>query len=326
MEIPTTISKDIEAADQNAKYDAAVKCLLADKGILAWILKSCVEEFRDVEVKEIADKYIEGNPQIGEVPVMPDETNASTKVQGTGVEDVAITEGTITFDIRFQAIAPKSGELISLILNIEAQNDFYPGYPLIKRGLYYCSRMISSQYGTVFTKSHYEKIKKVYSIWICADPPEGRKNTITGYSVTEKNHVGEVKEQKENYDLLTVIMICLGNPEHGSYEGILKLLGVLLSSEMNPKEKKEILEHDFDIPMTEVLERQVTEMCNLSKGVEEKGIQKGIQKGIEKGYEAAELQNIKNLMQKLKMTAEQAMDTLDIASEKRAKYSSMISQ
>ncbi len=59
-------------------------------------------------------------------------------------------------------------------------------------------------------------------------------------------------------------------------------------------------------------------MCNLSKGVEEKGIQKG--------YEAAELQNIKNLMQKLKMTAEQAMDALDIALDKRAKYSSMISK
>lgn len=91
-------------------------------------------------------------------------------------------------------------------------------------------------------------------------------------------------------------------------------MGVLLSSEMKQEQKKEILEHDFDIPMTEVLERQVEEMCNLSKGVEEKGVEK------------TELLAIKNLMQKLKMTAEQAMDTLDIASDKRAKYSSMISK
>ena len=317
MRVSTTISKDIEVADQNAKYDAAVKRLLADKRILAWILKSCVEEFRDIEVKEIADKYIEGEPQVAEVSVMPDETKAP-RVQGTGVEDVTITEGTVTFDIRFQAIAPQSWETISLIVNVEAQNDFYPGYPLIKRGIYYCSRMISSQYGTVFTKSHYEKIKKVYSIWICSNPPAGRKNTITGYSVNENNYIGEVQENKADYDLFTAIMICLGEPENGNYDGILKLLGVLLSSEMKPEQKKEILEHDFDIPMTEVLERQVEEMCNLSKGVEEKGIQKG--------YEAAELQNIKNLMQKLKMTAEQAMDALDIALDKRAKYSSMISK
>lgn len=321
MKVSTAISKDIEAAGQKAEYDAAAKCLLADKQILAWILKSCVEEFRDIEVKEIADKYIEGNPQVAEVPVMPDETNVP-RVQGTGVEDVTITEGTITFDIRFQAILPRNGETISLMINIEAQNDFYPGYPLIKRGIYYCSRMISSQYGTIFTKSHYEKIKKVYSIWICSNPPAGRKNTITGYSMREKNYVGKVQEKKADYDLLEAIIICLGEPENGKYNDILKLLGVLLSSELRATQKKDILEHDFDIPMTEILERQVETMCNLSKGIEEKGIEKG----IEKGYEAAELQNIKNLMQKLKMTAEQAMDMLDIASDKRVKYSSMLSK
>lgn len=58
------------------------------------------------------------------------------------------------------ATAPKSGELIRLIINVEAQNNFYPGYPLIKRGIYYCSRMISAQYGTEFSASHYEDIKK----------------------------------------------------------------------------------------------------------------------------------------------------------------------
>ena len=33
------------------------------------------------------------------------------------------------------------------MINVEAQNDFYPGYPLVKRGIYDCSRMISPQYG-----------------------------------------------------------------------------------------------------------------------------------------------------------------------------------
>ena len=55
--------------------------------------------------------------------------------------------------------------------------------------------MISSQYGTIFTNSHYEKIQKVYSIWICFNPPEKRKNSINIYSVKEKNVVGKVKEK-----------------------------------------------------------------------------------------------------------------------------------
>lgn len=183
MEKETVLSKNLQAAGDMAKYDAAVKCLLADKRILAWLLKSCVEEFREEDILKIADIYIEGEPQIAQVSVMPDETNASSKVRGTGVEDVTITEGTVTFDIRFEAILPKNGEMISLIINVEAQNEFYPGYPLIKRGIYYCSRMVSSQYGTVFTNSHYEKIKKVYSIWICTNPSKERENTITEYSL-----------------------------------------------------------------------------------------------------------------------------------------------
>lgn len=289
-----------------------MKNILAEKKILAWILKSCVEEFADIELDEIADKYIEGEPQIAEVPVLPDETN-DPKVQGIGVEDVTVTEGTVKYDIRFQATLPNSDELISLIINVEAQNDYYPGYPLVKRGVFYCGRMISSQYGTVFTKSHYEKIKKVYSIWICSNPPVSRENTITVYSMNEKNYVGEVKEEKAYYDLLTTVMICLGKPEENR-DSVLTLLDVLLSSDIEPQKKKDILEQEFDIPMTEALERKVDDMCNLSKGVEEKG------------FEKAELQNIKSIMQNLKLTAEQAMEALNIAMDKRAKYNAMLNK
>ena len=73
----------------------------------------------------------------------------------------------------------------------------YNEYPIIKRGIYYCARMISSQYGTVFAGAHYEKIQKVYSVWICMNPPARRKNTITEYSLNEKNIVGAVEEKEE---------------------------------------------------------------------------------------------------------------------------------
>ena len=42
-----------------------------------------------------------------------------------------------------------------------------PGYPIPKRGIYYGSRLISAQRGTVFKNQEYGKIKKVVSIWIC---------------------------------------------------------------------------------------------------------------------------------------------------------------
>lgn len=144
MEYENTLAKDISGAGKGAAVDASCKRLLADKSILAWILKDCVEEYRNSNIQDIAEKYIESEPQIAEVAVNPDETNPS--IRGLSNEDATLTEGTVTYDIRFMASAPVSGELIQLIINVEAQNDFYPGYPLIKRGIYYCSRMISAQY------------------------------------------------------------------------------------------------------------------------------------------------------------------------------------
>ncbi len=279
MNTDTTIAKNIRVADEKASYDAACKRLLSEKIILAWIMKNCLEEYRDYDVEEIAEKYIEGTPQVGEVAVSPDESNRVSMIQGAGNEDTSLTEGTVTYDIRFLAIAPVSGELIRLIINIEAQNDFYPGYPLIKRGIYYCSRMFSAQYGTEFKNSHYENIKKVYSIWICMNPPKNRENSITRYYIAEENLAGSVKERKADYDLMAAVMICLGK-EGDLGTDLLKLLNVLLSTETCSQDKCQILEEDFHIRMTQTLESEVSLMCNLSKGVEEKGIEKGRQEGI----------------------------------------------
>lgn len=113
-------------------------------------MKSCIEEYSNYEVEEIAPKYIEKTPQISLTGVNPDETDLYSYVKGTGTEDSTITESIVTYDIRFYAIVPNTKEKISLIVNIEAPNDFYPDYPIIKRAVYYCSRMVSSQYGKEF--------------------------------------------------------------------------------------------------------------------------------------------------------------------------------
>ena len=148
------------------------------------------------------------------------------------------------------------------------------------------------------------------------NPPKYRENSINRYSITEEQLIGSCSERKENYDLLTAIMICLGDSNNENASGVLKLLEVLLSSEREAKEKKEILQNDFSIEMTKTLESEVSIMCNLSKGVEEKGIQKGIEKGIEQGL----LLSIKNLMETMGWSVEQAMEGLKIPKEEKSKY------
>ena len=74
-----------------------------------------------------------------------------------------------------------------------------------------------------------------------------RRNTINRYSIKEENLIGEVKEAVENYDLLSAVMICLGNCESEAETGILKLLEVLLSSERKQKKKRGYYRKNFQL-------------------------------------------------------------------------------
>ena len=319
MEVNTPIAEDIHVTDQSARYDAACKRLLSQKIILAWIMKSCLEEYRDCDVKEIAEKYIEGQPQVGEVPVELDETDAP-RIRGISNEDTSLREGSNLYDIRFLATAPSSGQLIQLIIGIEAQNEFDPSYPLVKRAIYYCSRMITAQKGTEFVHSEYQKIKKVVSIWVCMAPPNERKNSITRYRMTEENLVGTVKEQVRNYDLIDVVMLCLGGEDRENYGGVLKLLDVLLSPKAGEAKKRQVLQQEFDIPMTETMEAEVREMCNLSQGVRNLGRAEGHAEGRTEGL----LASIRNLMASMGWTIDQAMAALKIPEEERPRYTKML--
>ncbi len=263
----TTMAQGLHITDENAGYDAACKRVLSEKAILARIMKACLEEYKNCDVNDIAGKYIEGQPQVSEVPVLPDESGSV--ISGMDTEDKSIREGSVTYDIRFRAVVPGTEEQIGLIINVEAQNDFYPGYPIITR-----------------------------------------------YRLVEEQLVGEAVEPVENYDLLSIVMLCLGGPGGGNYEGVLRMLDVLLSNETSEVEKRKILQDDYGIQMTQTMEQEVSVMCNLSKGVEEKGMAKGMTNGI--------LASIKNLVKNLGMSVEQAMSVLEVPEAERQNYRDLL--
>ena len=74
MEHKTKVAEDLELTEAQARYDAACKRLLSHKVFLAWILKSCLDEYKDSDIETI-ESYIEDTPQVGEVPVGEDATN-----------------------------------------------------------------------------------------------------------------------------------------------------------------------------------------------------------------------------------------------------------
>ena len=172
--------------------------------------------------------------------------------------------------------------------------------------------MISAQYGTEFASSHYEKLKKVYSIWICLNLPKNRINTITRYSFKEEDLVGNVHENELDYDLMAVTIICLGDEKAENSTGVLRMLEVLFSSEIEKIEKRDILRDEFGMTMTKKYEGEVSEMCNFSKGI------------LEKGMENANISTIKNLMKNMNWSIEQAMSAIGLSEKDKIHYISII--
>ena len=299
-----------EAEEQKRQYDAACKNVLSEKGIIANILQDCVGEFQTCSIDEIVNHCIEGQPETGTILVGPN--GGISRITSQQIEDKSEREGTVFYDIRFTAVAPSDGKPIRLIINIEAQNNFHPGYPLLKRAIYYCSRMISSQYGTVFTKSHYEKIEKVYSIWICTMPTKKWSYTITRYRMCEENLVGRTQAPREDYDLLTPILICLGAKQYTELKGLLRMLNLVLLDNVSPESKTKTLKEEFHVQVTPHLEKGVAEMCNLSERIEKRGEARGEARGDERRMKIVAT----NMISRGKYSPEEIADISGMAIEK----------
>ena len=221
-------------------------------------------------------------------------------------------EGTITYDIRFYAITPTQ-KRIKLILNVEAQKSFQKlRYDIITRGVFYAARMISGQKGTEFKGSNYNDLKKVYSIWICMDVPKNMEYTVTSYKMDKKVLYGKPKK-KFRYDLMEVVMICLGREEHASSGNRLHgLLNTLLSRSLTPKEKEIRLSEEYNFETSAELEGGLKQMCNYSDLIEERGIAKGLEKGIEQGIEQGKLETLLSLVRDGLLSIEEAAKRSDM--------------
>lgn len=266
------LSRDLSNAANKIQYDTQCKKVLSEKIILAWILKRVAKEFAQLNLDEIQD-CIEGTPEISSISVYPGRTNTE-KIAGMPNEDKIEGEGAIYYDIRFFAYAPKSNEKIRMIINIEAQKSFYPGYEIVTRGIFYGARMISAQLGREFSESEYDGMKKVYSIWICMNAPKYIGNAISEYCIRKNDVLKSLPDKPQAYDKLSVVVVAL-NEKVETDDTFSKMMNTLLSTKKSYEEKNKELEHEFHISMTGTLGKEMDLMCNLSDIIEEKGMEEG---------------------------------------------------
>lgn len=216
----------------------------------------------------------------------------------------------MNFDIVFY-VHRKCG-LTKVILNIEPQKDEPSKYPILNRGIFYVSRLISSQKYRDFKGQEYGDICEVYSVWICMNMPE---NILCHIHLTQDDLVGEHKWAGE-LDLINLVMIGVSNDlaELDETHELLRFLGTLFSKGLTSEERISTMEEEYDIP-SQVLGEEVETMCNLGEGIWEDAIAEGreanlleqISKKLAKGKSLSQIadeceeteERIRELMKKL---------------------------
>ena len=276
----TYLAQAVAAAEESGSYDTNAKFLLADKQILARILKYAVSEFQDMELKDIIS-CISEEIEVGTRPVDPGLSNLG-RIMESNAEDNVPGEGRIYYDIRFSAW--HKGMEMKFLINVEAQRSTDPGklgYHLENRILYYLARMVSAQKQTEFFHSDFDSLKRVRSIWICMDCGKDG-DSIEEIGLVRRAVFGGNGETEE-IDLMKGIIIHVRKGENleESRNILISMLEKLFSG-MGAEEKKQVLTAKYGMVMTVELERRMRVMCNLSEGIFEEGIEKGIDQQLAK--------------------------------------------
>ena len=303
---------EITSNDHIIMIDKLCKRILGHPEILGRIIKGFIKEAKDVSLEEIIEiiKGNDGFQQLNNVIDIPYHRKAE-------------------FDYFCYINLPqKEGTSKRIYLDVEIQNVENPGYALLTRGNDYLSRMITSQNGKEYDYRNYDGMKKAYVIWILPQAARKRDGHVNRYKTTEENISGATIERLESYDKNEQIMIYL-NKDHkleDKYESsdwIKTPLVIFLNNTYDLLVKKDVMKkYKF-----KEIEKEVEKMCNLGEMIARENIEKGhsmgLEQGLEQGQKLERITSIKNLMKKMAIPLDKAMDLLDLSSvekEEMKKY------
>ena len=119
------------------QYDARSRKLLSNRRLLAYLLKNVCHQFSNYEISEILP-CIDSHIHLADVPLNSQNYYTPDRIIGDSEADKDPAEGNVFFDLKFTAHVPEND--ITLIVNVESQNNFRPGYPIFNRALFYVSR------------------------------------------------------------------------------------------------------------------------------------------------------------------------------------------
>lgn len=265
--------------------------------MLAWILKRFVPEYQNYELKDIEKKYIQAETiMVSKIGV----EQGSETIQGVKNEDAVQGEAAVFYDVLFHVWYPgMDRKQIGMYLNLEAQSDYYPGYPIEPRGIYYAARRLTAQLKRIDKDTNYGCLQKVYSIWLCmGNVPVYEENTVSLYSLNKNDIIGKTKRNEEIYDLMSVLIMRY-NDKTELKDKTLQMLQTLSSDRLSKEEKLEKLKN-LGMRVDDRIEKGVGKMCNMGDYIEAKA------------EERTKIRIVRLQLEKKKRTPEETAELLDM--------------
>lgn len=131
-----------------------------------------------------------------------------------------------------------------------------------------------------------------------------------------KDEILETYQWKGNLDLLNIVMIGITNelPEKDEKYELHRLICALLSNEIQKNQKFDILEKEYNIPVDTELREDVSVMCNLSLGIEERAEARGEARGEARAEKRNNEKVVMNMYKK-GYTTEQIAEIVELDEE-----------
>lgn len=187
-----------------------------------------------------------------------------------------------------------------------------PGYSILKRALYYCSRLIDRQLH--HTAGGYDSLIKVNSIWLMYGCAKYKQCAVNSYRVAEKKLQRALRHCRDTYDLSNILLIYTNEEYDENNTDFQNLIVVLFTNQLSAEKKIEILRKQYHIEVTKKMEEDLNDMCNISMYHERVGLTKGIQVGELKALTTS----VKRLLEH-QLSIEEAFALLGIEKEMQTK-------
>lgn len=252
------------------RNDQKFKQLFSKKVFIAPILKNIIPEYKDLSLETIetlinTKSDVNVNPQV----YSPDDAGKGSETQ-------------THYDVLAGCALP-GGETVyaGFFFDLEMQRENKPGYPVPKRGVYYCCRLISRQVENLGEEA-YNQIKPVYSVWILINNiPKYLQNSIykaelTGYSNKKSVDVSRINSQVGLIHLCLVYLSEDFIAEENS-DNLIKYLQSVFTKQVDNPEFNPYYEYSGKI------KKEVDEVMTIRESFEARGEVRGKARGIIEG-------------------------------------------